>query len=77
MNGIEQRMIQFGKDHPDYGFLIRTVEDRGWFVHMHSEPILDGAGRLLGFKHSYRYFGRDLVAGWDSCLAQVIGSKVQ
>lgn len=77
MNGIEERMIQFGKDHPGYGFLIRTDEEQGFFVHLHGEPILDRAGALLGFKHSYRYVGDDVVAGWDECLARLIKDKTQ
>lgn len=77
MIGIEQRMVDIKEKHPELGFLIRTDEQDGFFIHIHGEAIIGPSGGIVGFNGSWQYRGPDVVAGWDDCMARMIKDRVQ
>ena len=65
---LDARIAEFKVNNPDFGWLIRTDEKKGFFVHLHRGPIKNEAGGLLGFENSYMEWNSSLDTAWDICL---------
>lgn len=66
-----ERIEALKENHPEFEWLARTDEARGYMVHLHAGPIMHPSGGIMGFERSYVAYGPDLVACWDEALAKV------